>query len=105
MGLAVVGVDGGVVVVLWVNESVHSLSGVVFLHEIFADEEAVVANGAQAVQSSVRADATFGDSEETVGNAADEVEASIPKSCATTIIASISSSVRIDAMSITASAP
>ena len=75
--LAVVGVDGGVVVVLWVNEGVHCFGGVVFLHEIFADEEAVVANGAQAVQSSVRADATFGDSEETVGNAADEVEGNV----------------------------
>ena len=53
VGLAVVGVDGGVVVVLWVNEGVHCFSGVVFLHEIFADEEAVVANGAQAVQCCV----------------------------------------------------
>ena len=75
--LAVVGVDGGVVVVLWVNEGVHCFGGVVLFHEVLADEEAVVANGAQAVQSSVRADATFGDSEETVGNAADEVEGNV----------------------------
>ena len=53
VGLAVVGVDGGVVVVLWVNEGVHCFGGVVFLHEIFADEEAVVANGAQTVQCCV----------------------------------------------------
>lgn len=58
MWLAVVGVDGGVVVVLRVNEGVHCFGGVVLFHEVFADEEAVVANGAQAVQSSVRADAS-----------------------------------------------
>ena len=75
--LAVVGVDGGVVVVLWVNEGVHCFGGVVLFHEVLADEEAVVANGAQAVQCCVRADATFGDSEETVGNAADEVEGNV----------------------------
>ena len=53
VGLAVVGVDGGVVVVLWVNEGVHCFGGVVLFHEVLADEEAVVANGAQAVQCCV----------------------------------------------------